>query len=597
MHQSLRRFAWAVLCLVSISVSAGPKPEELAKSVTIVRDRWGVPHIDAKTDAGAVFGLMYAQAEDNFWQLEEDYIRITGRAAELYGEEAIAGDVLNRMFEINRQAQAEYAAASPRIRAIADALAAGVNFWLAKHAETKPRLLERFEPWFIFALERGVPAGEARAAGFRASDFIVPGPSPLTPSASLLRDDLIYAGTRDGSNMWAVSGARSTSGKPLVFLNPHVGLFGGGQRYEAHLRSREGLNVGGFAILGTPYIRSGHNERMAWGHTNNNSYTTTTYIEAFDDPQKPLAYKHGAGHRLATEWTDEVRVKVPGGVEVRKLVLLKTHHGPVVSKRTGRVASIAVAGHDAGELEQRFAMAKARNLREFEAALARRKLVGSNTLYADREGNIYYLHGNQIPRRNPSYDWSKPVDGSTPETDWQGIHEIADLPRILNPPFGWLLNSNSDPYLTTDGLEWPKGKYPVYMATEKDNWRARSGRRILSGTRKFSFDEWTAFATDTTVQRAIEQVPELVAAFEGAGRPQKLAAPIAMLKAWDRVSRVDSKPTSLFIEWVRTVDRLPEAERTTGTAMLQSLEKAMGSLESTFGTWQVAWGDINRLQR
>jgi acyl-homoserine-lactone acylase len=564
--------------------------------VTITRDKWGVPHVEAKTDAGVVFGLMYAQAEDNFWQLEDDFIRITGRAAEIYGEEALAGDVLHRMFEINRQAQAEYAQSSAKTRSIAEAHAAGINHYLATHPEVTPRLITKFEPWFVFAFERGVPAAQARQAGFRVADFLVPGPAMPAPSAAAVRLDHLYEGARDGSNMWAVGPAKSASGRAMLFLNPHVGFFGGGQRYEAHLKSKEGLNVAGFAILGTPYVRSGHNERMGWGHTNNNAIITTTYIEKFDDPAKPLAYKHGAGYRVATEWTDEVRVKTANGMEVRKLAFMKTHHGPVVSKRNGQRITVATAGQESGELEQRFAMAKAKNLREFQAALERRRLTGSNTMYADREGNIYYVHGNAMPRRNPGFEWTKPVDGSNPETDWQGLHEVGDLPQFLNPPSSWLQNCNSAVALTTEGLEFPAGKYPTYMVPEPDNYRSRTSRRILAGPRKFTFEEWTAFATDTTVQRAIEQVPELISAYEAAGRPTKLAPAIELLSKWDRVSRVDSKPMTLFVAFAREYDR-PASADGPDTRMLRALERGMEFLEKQFGSWQVAWGDVNRLQR
>ncbi len=588
-----------LFCAALLPAATQAPEERLARSVTIIRDTWGVPHVYARTDAGVVFGLMYAQAEDNFWQVEENYIRALGRAAEVYGERELVSDLLMRAFEVERLAKEEYQRSSPDIRRICDAYAAGLNWYLARNPQVRPRLLERFEPWFIFAAERGDGPRSARGAS-RDVEAIRRAFPEITaagaaPTAFNLQP-LPAPDPEEGSNMWAVRPARSASGRALLFINPHMTFFGGSQRYEAHLHSRERLRVSGFAIIGTPYIRSGHNERLGWSHTNNYADIADAWMEKFDDPARPLAYRYGDGYRTATEWTAEVRVKTDAGMQSRRFRFRKTHHGPIVAVLGNQaVAARTAAFEEGGEMEQRLAMARARNLREFQAALARRRITGSNTIYADRDGNIFYLHGNAIPRRSPKFDWAKPVDGSNPETEWQGYHELSELPQFLNPPSGFLQNCNSAAVLAASDTP-AVADFLAYMVPEKDNPRAQMSRRILQAKPKFTFDEWARAALDTRVLLAETQVPALMEEYErfSTAEPQRaarLADAIAELKKWDRVSRNDSVGMTLYMA-------AREAPPAAGAfPVVAALEKAVEALQNAHGTWRVPWGEVNRLQR
>ena len=532
-------------------------------SVTIYRDTWGVPHIYARTDAGAAYGLMYAQAEDNFWQLETDYIAALGHAAEVEGERRLQGDLLVLAWETEARAKAAYRSAGPKLQALCDGFADGVNRYLATHPQTRPRLLTHWEPWYILADEMRGPAGTGITAAERALAFPVLSEAAATAEPAEADQD-------EGSNMWAIAPWRTTTGHAMLLINPHVGFFGGGQRYEAHLHSDEGLDVSGFAILGTPYIRSGHNRYLGWSHTNNYASTTDVYLE-------PLAG--------CKEWTVEVRVKTERGVETRRAKLRTTRHGPVVGIRGDRALAVRAVGVAGGVMEQRWAMARAHNLREFQAAMARTTLTGSNTIYADRAGNIWYLHGNAIPRRPAKFDWTKPVDGSDPETEWQGLHKLSELPQVLNPKSGWVQNCNSTPFLTTEGAENPRAAdYPAYMAPEPDTPRSRRSRAILAGTRRFSFAEWAAVAMDTKIGLAAQKIPELLASYRAKPAPG-VADLVAELERWDQVARIDSVATTLFIRIANSPD------------MVGDLERVRASLEATWGTWHVPWGEVNRLQR
>jgi penicillin amidase len=458
-----------VLILVSLYLSgnntfaADKATENLARSVTIYRDTFGVPHIYGRRDESVVFGLMYAQAEDNFWQLEEDHINKLGRVAEVYGQSRLAGDLMARLFETNKRAQDEYKSLSPAMRKLCDAYAAGINYYLERHPEVRPRLIQRYEPWF--ALITGAPSVASLGITMQeVRDLFKDLPAAPVPSAS--PGESIEA---EGSNMWAISPRKSQSGQALLFINPHVGFFGGGQRYEAHLRSNQGLNISGFSMLGSPYIWTGHNENLGWSHTNTGADSTDVYIETFDDAKNPLRYAYGNDYRNAVEWTEEIPVSNQGNVETKRFTFRKTHHGYVVGLRAGKSLAVSAASMEVGGklFEQKWAMARARNLAEFKSAMARRSLTGSNTMYADDKGNIFYIHGNAMPRRSTRFDWSKPVDGANPETDWRGLHELNELPQVLNPSSGWIQNCNSTPFLTSSVNNPDRAKYPVYMAPDR----------------------------------------------------------------------------------------------------------------------------------
>jgi len=586
--------AFLPLLLPVAAQQSPPLPQAgLARQVEIVRDRYGVPHIYGKTDAATVFGLMYAQAEDNFWQLEDDYIRGLGRYSEIAGQRGLLNDLAFRLLEHERLAREEYAAMTPAMRALCDAAAAGVNHYLATHPEVKPRLLTKWEPWYILAFQSsdfspgafarmGIGRPEIRAAFPDLPDEVfAPAQTPQPPSASDEEGD-------EGSNMWAVRGAKSASGNPLLFINPHVGFFGGGQRYEAHLISRQGLNVSGFAILGTPYIRTGFTAKHGWSHTNNNVIVRAVYKEA------ALAgglYRHGSEQRKFTEWGDEIKVRFPDGMRTYKLRLRRTHHGPVFAVKDGSPITVWVAKQGKrGLWEQRLGMAKAKSLRDFQTALEMRAIVGSNTLYADRKGNIFYIHGNAIPKRDPRFDWATLLDGSDPATDPQGYHELRELPQATNPASNFLQNCNSTPFLMAGADSSPRAAgFPSYVAPEPDNLRSEVSRQILTERQKFTYEEWTKAATDPRVLAADKWLPEL---FETAAKQtldERLRDAVDALRKWDRKSAINSVPMTLFFAW--SLQRQPQRDP------VEALRLAMASLEKDHGTWRVAWGEVNRLQR
>jgi penicillin amidase len=592
------------------------RAEKIARSVTIYRDSYGVPHIYGPTDASCVFGYAYAQAEDNFWQIEDSYIRALGRASEVYGDRTLNDDLLNRALEIPRLARAEYDRSNGRSRELAQALADGFNYFLAQNPEVKPRLITHFEPWHVFAFNRfalyqlfiygksGLKVDEIRTA---VREVDAEGNAGSSGVSSLRVSDIESVADElepeVGSNMWTVTPAKSESGHAMLFINPHQPFFGAGQWYEGHVHSEEGWNLSGASFFGSGFPTIGHNEFLGWSHTVNDPDITDLFIEKFDDAKNPVAYRYGNDYRTATEWTDPVKVKTAKGVDSRTFRFRKTHHGPIVSVREGKPLAIKLSRlEEGGMIDEWYAMGKARSMAEFKAAMSRAAIPMFNAMYADRQGNIFYVYNGAVPRRSTKFDWSKPVDGSNPETEWQGYHSLDELPQLTNPKTGFMQNCNQTPFTTTTEGNPAKEKFPAYITRESDNARARISRRILSSEEKFSFEEWARAAWDTTIIESETQIPEIAAEWEklkqeDAARAEKLSAAIADLKSWNHVSTFESKPMTLFALWFERHNKLRFTNSKDQWLKIRALEEVTTELERDFGTWRVAWGEINRLQR
>ena len=615
------------------STPAGPaaRASALAKTVTINRDTFGVPHVYGPTDASCVFGFIFAQAEDYFWQIEDSYLRSLGRAAEVYGEKSLPDDLLNRALEITKLSQDEYRSASPKTKEICQAVVDGLNYYLLVNPQVKPRLITHFEPWHPLAFGRFIlyQSFIYGKSGLHASDILsavqeihgnkvgaVTFPADLRAELAATEQDRQSMTEHVGSNMWAVRPDKSASGNALMFINPHQPFFGPGQWYEGHVVSGEGWNLLGACFFGSPFPTLGYNGHVAWSHTVNNPDILDLYTINFNDKTDALKYRYGDGSRQATAWAGDVVVKDATGPVRRQFRFTKTHQGPLVAVRNGKALAIRLAKLEEGAaIDQSYAMGRARSVADFKEAMRGCNLPMFNTMVADTGGNIFYVYNAAVPKRSTKFDWTQPVDGSNPETDWQGFLGFDELPQLENPRCGFLQNCNQSPLSTTplakelqagEVDENPKAKqFPPYvMATERerDNPRSQISRRILHSTAKFTYDDWARDGFDTKILEAERRIPDLVREWEALSskepdRAARLKEPVELLKRWDCISAVDSVPMTLFAEAYDRVQKMIAKRDLQNYPGIRALEATMADLEKTRGSWKVAWGEINRLQR
>ncbi|HVR30400.1 MAG TPA: penicillin acylase family protein, partial [Thermoanaerobaculia bacterium] len=417
-----------------------------------------------------------------------------------------------------------------------------------------------------------------------------------------------------GSNQWAVGPAKTRSGSTMLFINPHQPWYGWGMFTEMHVRSDQGWNFSGAMYPGGPFPTAGFNERLGWAYTVNEADISDVYRLTFDHPEDPLLYRYDGGWRRAEEWSVTLGVRRPDGVgvEARSFALRKSHYGPVMA-REDDVHWLAVRVpklYTASRMAQALAQAKARNFEEWRAAASRLDLQTLNTMYADADGNIFYLYNGAIPRRDPAVDWTRPVDGADPRHEWSDFHPIDELPQVLNPPSGYVQNCNSSPFTTTDDGNPSPFDFPAYMAEDRwdDKRRAKMSRYLLRRASDLTFDDWQALAYDTTLYWPMTEIPRYARWLDqlAPSDPQVAAARpyLDHLRDWDYRSTLESTQATLAVEWYEElygrgypVETLKPEYVSDLPARFAALVRAAERLETLYGSWKVPYGEIHRIQR
>ena len=612
-HQIIMKRILLVLVLASSCFAAqAPDKKEIARwereagNVTIVRDDWGIAHVFGKTDADAVFGALYAQAEDDFNRVETNYINAMGRLAEAEGESKIYQDLRMKLFIDPEVMKKQYTSSPAWLRNLMGAFADGLNYYLFKHPEVKPRVIQRFEPWMALTFTEGSIGGDIERVNLKQLEGFY-GKTQVSEAVSPNDDE---PAEPSGSNGMAIAPANTLNHHALLLINPHTSFF---FRSELQMVSDEGLNAYGAATWGQFFIYQGFNEHTGWMHTSSGVDAIDEYLETLEKKGDRFYYKYGNEERPVVFSEITVPYKTDQGMATKKFTVYRTHHGPVIGEMNGKWLSIRLLQEPVKQLIQSYTRTKTRDYQSFRKTMELQANSSNNTIFADSDGNIAYFHGNFIPKRDTSFDWTKPVDGSNPATEWHGLLSIDETPHLLNPKSGWLYNSNNWPWSAAGPSSPKKEDYPAYVETGGESARGLHAIRVLQNTRDFTVDSLIGAAYDSYLPWFEKSIPALVKAWDDATSDNplksKLADQIEVLRKWDLRWSTSSVATSLAVFWGEDIEkRLRTDARKTGLTgdmvsaapqqqLLESLAAACDRLTADFGTWKTAWGDINRYQR
>ncbi|MBY0435509.1 MAG: penicillin acylase family protein [Cyclobacteriaceae bacterium] len=587
--------------------------QQQARQVTITRDTWGIPHISGKTDADAVFGMLYAQCEADFPRIERNYLTATARLAEAEGENFIYNDLRMRLFMDTTKAITVYKTAPEWLQKICNAFADGINFYLYTHPETKPKLIKRFQPWMPFLFSEGSIGGDIESVSLtELKEFYGKLPIAIKQEAS---DDGMGMPEPKGSNGFAIAPSKSASGNPLLLINPHTSFY---FRCELQMSSDEGLNAYGASTWGQFFIYQGFNEHCGWMHTTTGADAVDEYAETIVKKGAKAFYKYGKELKPLLPEKVSIAYKTASGLSRREFQVYRTIHGPVIAQRGDKWISIKMMQEPLKALTQSYMRTKARTFDDFKKTMDLRTNSSNNTVYADDQGNIAYWHGNFIPVRDSKFDSSIPLDGSNPATEWKGLHTVDESVHIYNPGNGWIQNCNSTPFTAASSSSPDKSAYPVYMAPDAENARGIHAVRVLKDEKDFTIDKLITVAHDSYLPGFEKLLPALIKAYDDVAAANdtlrtKYAGPIELLRNWDLRFGVSSVPTTLAIFWAQRLrqdvsakipsrlDQLATIDfletQTSNREKTKALAGMVAELTRDFGSWKQPWGGINRFQR
>ena len=608
-----------LLFLLSAAATAqvpGPRPRESdlarwereARAVTIVRDDWGIPHIHGRTDADAVFGVIYAQAEDDFNRIETNYLNAMGRLAEAEGEGAIWQDLRMKLFINPDSVKARYAASPAWLKRLMDAWADGLNYYLHTHPQVKPRILTRFEPWMSLSFTEGSIGGDIESVDLgqlRAFYGDSAGrPAPIEVSQRPKEPS--------GSNAFAIAPSNTVSHRALLLINPHTSFF---FRAELQMTSNEGLDAYGAATWGQFFVYQGFNDRLGWMHSSTGADAVDEYAETVVRKGGRLFYRYGRQERTLVTGRITVPYRTATGTAARVFTVYRTHHGPIVRAAGGKWISVRLMEKPIEALSQSFLRTRAKTLGAYRKVMELHANSSNNTVYADADGHIAYFHPQFVPKRDDRFDWTRPVDGSDPATGWHGVHGVEDSPHVVDPPNGWIQNTNDWPWSAAGPYSPKRERFPRYMDDAGESPRGLHAVMVLERRKDFTLERLRDAAFDSYLTAFARLVPPLLAAYDSLPETDslkaRLAEPIAVLRGWDDRWSASSVATSLAVYWGDTLATLARgdagaagmtgydylATRATADQRLGALASAAARLTQDFGTWKTPWGEINRFQR
>src|ERR1041384_66474 len=606
---------FATLVLLAGPPAVAQSPADLARwrreaaSVTIIRDTWGIAHVYGKTDADAVFGMEYAQAEDDFNRIETNYLTSLGWLAQADGATAIFQDLRQRFFIDADSLRAAYAKAPAWLQRLMNAFADGLNFYLSTHPAVHPRVIRHFEPWTALSFTEGSIGGDIERINLDqlAAFYGDSAPRPAHTSGDGMLDE------PGGSNGIALSPARTRDHHAILWINPHTSFY---FRSELQMVSDEGLDAYGAVTWGQFFIYQGFNATAGWMHTSSGVDNIDEFLETVSPHGTGFTARHGGREESVATRTITIPYATPTGLARRTFTAYFTRHGPVVRKAGDRWVTVSLMHSPVNALMQSYSRTKAKNLDEFRQIFDLHTNSSNNTVFADAAGDIAYFHSNYIPRRDTAFDWTQPVDGSDTATDYHGVLSFAETPNVVNPASGWVYNSNNWPWSAAGPASPHRDPFPRYVETGREETpRGYHALRLLPGLRDATPDSVIQVAFDSYLPAFERLIPALLKGYDQLPESDSLRArltdQIAALRGWDYRWSAASVPTSLAIFWGEAAMRLVWRDaraagvpvqdyivaKAAGPVLVAALAAASATLTADFGTWRTPWGDINRFQR
>ena len=585
-----------------------------AENTEIIRDDFGIPHIYGKTDADAVFGMLYAQCEDDFNRVERNYIWAIGRLAEVEGKEAIYSDLRANLYMTKEEAIINYEKSPKWLQKLCIAFADGINFYLKNNPQVTPKLITHFEPWMPMYFSEGSIGGDIeRVSTKKIRDFYDHQPSSYKLAIS---DGLIRLKDNEprGSNGFAIGGEKTASGNAMLLINPHTSFF---FRGESHVVSEEGLDAYGATTWGQFFIYQGFNEKTGWMHTSTGTDIIDEFTETIVKSDAGIQYQYGKELLPVDSVKVSLNYITDKGVSSKDFTMYRTHHGPITHAEGEKWVATALMWSPIKALEQSFTRTKNSNHDEFYKMMDIRTNSSNNTVYADADGTIAYYHGNFIPKRNEKFDYTKPVDGSNPATDWKGLHDLDDNIFVKNPPTHWIQNCNSTPFSSAAEYSPKKEDYPEYMSSYPENFRGIHAIPLLKKAENLTLKSLIKLAYDPYLPGAEKLISGLLdAAKKTSVKSREAKEAIELLKKWNFTVSINSIEMTLAQFYINTYyksEKIPImslGKRTSRLARFEYMsvgsspkerltifEESLQQLTADFGSWKTPWGEFNRYQR
>jgi acyl-homoserine-lactone acylase len=593
--------------------------EHEAQRVTITRDNWGIPHVHGKTDADAVFGTMYAECQDDFKRVQSNLTWALGVSARAKGKKALWSDLRARLWHYPAAEKQDYKNSPKWLQKLMNAWADGLNWYILTHPKLHP-VIKHYQPWMAMAFTEGSIGGDLVDVSLPKLAKFYGAPNPTVAALTHVHPPGWIRAT--GSNGIAIAPKLSADGHALLLINPHVTF---NFRTEQQMSSEEGLDAYGASTWGQFFLYQGFNQHVGWMHTSSGAQRPN--VDEFLETvvKKNGKYFYRFGKKLLPVKTRKITLdyrKQDGSMGSRSFTAYFTNNGPVVASQDGKWISVSMMHRPIRALEQDWLRTKATGLKSFMKTARLQANNSNNTLFADSQGDIAFLMPQFIPKRNPKFDYLKPVDGSNPATAWQGPTPLKAMPNVINPPNGWVMNTNDWPYSAAGTYSPNRSDFPRYMDSFGENARGKHATLMLTGAKNFTLAKLIADDFDSYLPAFARLIPILVKNYDALPSSSplqaKLAGPIGVLRHWNDHWGLTSIPTTLAVLWgtrmwhevepkakamgldahtadLREIDYI--ADKATAKQRLTALAKVVTRLKKDFGYWGVPWGSFNRYQR